>query len=138
MLPKTHVKPDVRVMEVVVAPDREQRFGGNTRRHLDRLDPACSYLGKHLGHLTFEMETAVDDHLGRRHRPDIAGRGFVEVGIDSRTHQGLQLDDVTADGPREITDDGRRCHDSKGALRRVGRPASTATDDGGQKSHQKK
>ena len=68
--------------------------------------------------LAFEMEAAVDDHVGGVHGADVGLGGLVEVGVDAGAHEGRDLDvgDAVGEDSGEVAGLGGGGDDAEGAV----------------------
>ena len=127
-LPELRVEPDVRV--VLATAGRDQLGAVDPVGHGPRQPPLADPL-EDVGHLRLEVEAAVEDHVRPLEPADVALARLVEVRIDPRAHQPLDLHPRPTDVLDRVGDHPDRRHDANLVLarevrqRRVGnRPAA--------------
>jgi hypothetical protein len=57
------------------------------------------------GHATFEIEAVIEDEVGRQQLADIVSSRRVEVRIDTRSHENLDIERVGSDPSNEVADE---------------------------------
>ena len=68
--------------------------------------------------LPFQMQAAVDDHIGGVHGADVGLGGLVEMGVDAGAHEGRDLDggDAGGEDPGQVAGLGGGGDDAEGAV----------------------
>ena len=101
---------------------RQQEGAVDAVGHAHRAHAQVLHALQDAGHSRFEVEAVPEDGVGRFEPRDVALAGPVEVRIDARAHEGLNVHRVAADPPNGVGDLPDRGHDTQRTFGNANRP----------------